>query len=146
MKPPNEEVAHKFREWLAHADEDLRLATYALKMRRKTRPYRLIAYHAQQCAEKCIKGYLVSCGVDFPYTHNISILLEICSKQADWAQALRDAEELSQYAITARYPGEDEPVTKEQAQKAVETAQKVRKQVWTALAQHGMDLPAVPEQ
>lgn len=146
MKAPNEEVAHKVREWLAHADEDLRLATYALKMRRKTRPYRLIADHAQQCAEKCLKGYLVCCGVDFPYTHNISILLEICSKQADWAQALRDAEELSQYAIAVRYPGEYGTVTKEQAQEAVEAAQKVQTRVRTALAEAGIDLPAEPEQ
>jgi hypothetical protein len=41
-----------------HADEDLRLARHAFKLKSAT-PYKLIAYHAQQCAEKCLKAYLV---------------------------------------------------------------------------------------
>ena len=35
------------REWLRHADEDLRLARHAFKLRSGV-PYKLIAYHAQQ--------------------------------------------------------------------------------------------------
>lgn len=31
-----------------------------------SRPYRLIAYHAQQCAEKYLKAYLVYHDIDFP--------------------------------------------------------------------------------
>jgi HEPN domain-containing protein len=146
MNVHSEEILHKVSQWLAHADEDLRLAAYALKMRGKERPFRLIAYHGQQCAEKCLKAFLVYHNVDFPYTHSIRKLLKLCEKYGTWAQALKDAEELTPYAITARYPGEDEPVTKGQAQKAVKTAQKVRKQVRTALAESGIDLPAEPEQ
>jgi HEPN domain-containing protein len=91
MKPPNEEIFRKVRQWVEHADEDLRLATYALNMRGKKPTYRLVAYHAQQCAEKYLKGYLVCCGVDFPYTHNISILLELCGEHSDWPAKLEDA-------------------------------------------------------
>jgi HEPN domain-containing protein len=104
-------------------------------------PYRLISYHAQQCAEKYLKAYLVYQGVDFPYTHNISILLELCSEHADWPKGLEDAEELTPYVITTRYPGEDEVVTREEAQRAVEIAQRVRKQVQTALEELGLRLP-----
>ena len=68
MNAPEASVLAKVRQWLAHADEDLRLAQYGLTMTVAPPPYRLIAYHAQQCAEKCLKAYLVFRQVDFPYT------------------------------------------------------------------------------
>ncbi len=99
MRTPDEPTAQKVRQWLAYADEDLRLATYAMDMPSEERPSRLVAYHAQQSAEKCLKAYLVCCGADFPYTHNISTLLELCSDYADWSLSLREAEELTDYAL-----------------------------------------------
>jgi HEPN domain-containing protein len=70
MSAPEAEVLRKVRQWLAYADEDLRLARHGLTLTIGTPPYRLIAYHAQQCAEKCLKAYLVLRHVDFPCTHN----------------------------------------------------------------------------
>jgi HEPN domain-containing protein len=58
MSAPDAELARKARQWLDHADEDLHLARYGLTMIAAPPPYRLIAYHAQQCAEKCLTGYL----------------------------------------------------------------------------------------
>ena len=140
MKVPNERVLHKVKQWLIHGDEDLRLAAHAMTLQAEEPPYRLIAYHAQQCAEKCLKAFLVYCGVDFPYTHNISTLLELCSEHADWPVELRDAEQLTLYSITTRYPGEEQEVTEDEARRAVELAQKVRTQLRTALQQLGIDL------
>ncbi len=142
MKVPYERVLHKVKQWLIHGDEDLRLAVHAMTLQGEEEPpYRLIAYHAQQCAEKYLKAYLVHCGVDFPYTHNISILLELCSEHADWTAELQDAELLTLYSITTRYPREDEDVTEAEARRAVDLADKVREQVRTALKQLGVDLP-----
>jgi len=142
MKPPNEEIFHKVRQWIDLADEDLRLAKNEMTMRRKyRRPYRLIAYHSQQCAEKYLKAYLVFFSVDFPYTHNISILLELCSEHADWPSRLKDAEELTYYVITTRYPGEGEQVSAQEAQRAVKIADQVQKQVRDALEKLGLELP-----
>lgn len=45
------------KQWLEHADEDLRLAKHAFKLS-SSRPNKLIAYHAQQCVEKYLKGFL----------------------------------------------------------------------------------------
>ncbi len=141
MKPPNEEISHKVRQWTDHADEDLRLAQDVMTIRSKhRRPYRLIAYHTQQCAEKYLKAYLVCCGIDFPYTHNISILLELCGEYAGWPANLKDAEELTSYAITTRYPGECEEVTKAEVDRAIEIAQQVRNQVRSALKELGIKL------
>ena len=91
------------REWLRHADEDLRLARHAFKLKSAV-PYKLIAYHAQQCAEKCLKAYLVYKKIDFPYTHNISLLLEILPPSAGWSKDIWNAGILSPYAVTAPYP------------------------------------------
>jgi HEPN domain-containing protein len=141
MKPPNEEFIRKVRQWFEHADEDLRLALGAMNLPGEEEPpYRLIAYHAQQCAEKYLKAFLVYHNVDFPYTHNISILLELCGDYAEWPKKLQDAEELSRYVVTTRYPGEDLVVTKEEAQEAIEIAQRVRKQIRTALKELGLKL------
>ncbi len=140
MKTPDSEILCKVRQWLAYAEEDLRLAIHGMNLVSEC-PYRLIAYHAQQCTEKHLKAYLVYCGVDFPYTHNISILLELCGERAGWTKTLSDAEELTPYAITARYPGEDEEVTKAEAVRAIEIAQHVRREVRKTLRQAGVDTP-----
>jgi len=141
MKPPTEEIFRKVRQWIDLADEDLRLAQNEMTMRSKyRRPYRLIAYHSQQCAEKYLKAYLVCRGIDFPYTHNISILLELCGEKTDWPAKLKDAEELTSYVITTRYPGEGEEVSKDEAARAIKIAQQVCNQVRDALKKLGLNL------
>ena len=140
MEAPREKVLQKVVEWLGRADEDLQLATYALTMRAQAPPYRLIAYHAQQCAEKCLKAFLVYHNVEFPYTHNIGRLLTLCEDHATWGHVLKEAEELTPYAVTARYPGEDLIVTKEETRRAVDLTERVRSQVRAALRDLGMEL------
>ena len=85
MKVPEKEILHKIKQWAVYGDEDLALASHALTLSTKC-PYRLIAYHAQQCAEKYLKAYLVFCRVDFPYTHNISVLLELSDEKTAWGK------------------------------------------------------------
>jgi HEPN domain-containing protein len=139
MKPTNTEIFHKVKQWINFGDEDLRLARHALTLSSSC-PTRLIAYHAQQCAEKYLKAYLVFHHTDFPYTHNMSRLLELCEEKAEWPESISNAEELTPFAITTRYPGEDERVTKKEALGAIDIAAKVRKVVRTALKQEGFHL------
>ena len=127
------------KQWLEHAEEDFRLAKHAFRLLSSC-PCKLIAFHAQQCAEKYLKAFLALKKVDFPYTHNISLLLEISSDHAAWAKDLREAELLPDYAVTTRYPGA-EKVTKKDAELAVKTAVKVRNVVRKALKQEGLKLP-----
>jgi HEPN domain-containing protein len=132
MSAPEADIIEKVRKWAAFANEDLRLAKHGLKLEKQT-PNRLIAYHAQQCAEKYLKAYLVYHMIDFPYTHNIARLLELCPDRRGWDNALVEAEELTPFAITTRYPGEDESVTKAEAKKAISIAQRVAKTIRTYL-------------
>lgn len=136
MSGKGEAVAKKVKEWLRHADEDLRLARHAFKLKSSV-PYKLIAYHAQQCAEKNIKAYLVFKKIDFPFSHNISALLEMLPSSADWLPEIKSAARLTTYAITTRYPGKDK-VSKKEAVRAVELAETVQKTIIRALRKEGL--------
>ena len=118
---------------LDYAEDDLKFARHGLTLGEKA-PFRLVAYHAQQCAEKALKAFLVYHREDFPFTHNISILLELCEKSADWPTRLQEAEMLTSYAISVRYPGIDESVTFQQARAAILLAQKVKEKVNASLS------------
>ena len=56
-------------------------------------------------------------------------LLELCGNNATWTSKLLDAEILSVYAVTTRYPGEDEEVTRDEALQAIELAESVKMEV-----------------
>ena len=88
MNDIEQERLRKVRRWLSYADEDLLFAQHGLKLTTSV-PYRLIAYHAQQCVEKCLKAYLVHKVIDFSYTHDISRLLELCAEHAAWTSLSR---------------------------------------------------------
>lgn len=139
MPNPDPDIVKKVMQWLTFADEDLNMASDALSYGSR-RSYRLIAYHAQQCAEKCLKAVLVFHNEDFPYTHNVRRLLKLCGKYATWPQDLKDAEELTPYSITTRYPGEDKEVSEAEATSAIEIARQVRDRVRTELKLLGMEL------
>ncbi len=124
MNDDRDRVLAKVRRWVAYADEDLALARHALTLR--DAPYRLIAYHAQQCVEKYLKGCLVFLEVDVPYTHNIARLRELAIEHLQDSEELRESEQLTPYAVTARYPGEDEEVGREESESAVVIAEKAR--------------------
>jgi HEPN domain-containing protein len=140
MREIEKQLRQKVIQWLVYAEENLRLAKHGLTLQSDC-PCRLIAYHGQQCAEKYFKAYLVSKNVDFPYTHNIARLLELCQEQAGWPGGLDDAEELTPFAITMRYPGQDEDVSRSEAAGAVEIAEDVRKAILDVLANEGINLP-----
>ncbi len=133
MSAIESEIRRKVVQWLKYADEDIQLARHALTLSTGV-PYRLIAYHAQQCAEKALKAFLVRHRIDFPYTHNISRLLELCSASAQWGDSLQDAEELSAFAITTRYPGVEEEVSREEALRAIDIADLVRETIGRELS------------
>ena len=131
MSTRRDEIRKRARRWMRYADDDLRLAKEALLM--KSCPYRLAAFHAQQCAEKYLKAYLIAQAIAFAYSHNISYLLELAAHKAPWGDALDEADRLTRFAVILRYPGEDCRVTRVQTEKAVSLASQVRRAVRRAL-------------
>ncbi|MBN1671411.1 MAG: HEPN domain-containing protein [Kiritimatiellae bacterium] len=131
MSRRHEELDRQVRRWLRYADEDLRVARQTLLM--KPCPYRLAAFHAQQCAEKCLKAYLIRHEIDFAYSHNISYLLELAEDTAPWGKGIEEADRLTHFAVTVRYPAERRRLTRVQTQKAIALAEQVRRAVRRAL-------------
>jgi HEPN domain-containing protein len=108
-------------DWLQRARSDLSLGRVALQTK-GVFPEEA-CFHAQQCAEKALKAFLLKLRVDFPRTHAIEVLLDLLKEQGMEIPAEVDrAFELSQYAVQTRYPGEWEPVTKNEAIEALERA------------------------
>ncbi len=107
-------------EWLRWARADLSVTTLVDDVRIAPE---IVAFYAQQAAEKALKALLVLHQVDFPRTHAIGALLALC-EDAGFAgvQCLADASGLTRYAVATRYPGEDEPVSAQEAREAATVA------------------------
>lgn len=85
-----------------------------------------LCYDTQQAAEKAIKALLIHLDVCFPYTHDLTQLLTLAEGAGQ--EVPRDAKRagaLSDYAIESRYPGLAEPVTEEEYEEAISTAEEV---------------------
>lgn len=117
MSDPTDPLA-----WIAGAEEDYLLAVSALRRRRPLT--RGACFHAQQCAEKCLKALLVAKGQAFPKTHDLLVLSSLNAQTGVLLPVGVDRlRQLSAYAVQVRYPGE-EP-TPDEARDALDTARAV---------------------
>jgi HEPN domain-containing protein len=91
------------REWLAKADEDFAFAQINFQ---EGKPFfAQICFHFHQAAEKYLKSYIVAHELDFQKTHDLVLLLRICSEHDPAAARLREAcEYLLPFYLDTRYP------------------------------------------
>ena len=109
--------------WVTRAEEDFALARAAL--RRKQPLASGACFHAQQCAEKYMKALLLSRGADFPKTHDLLLLNNLCSAKGILLEIEpRHLNTLTDFAVRTRYPGNDP--TAEDAKEAIALAKLVR--------------------
>ena len=63
-----------------------------------------LGFHAQQAAEKLLKALLCYLGIDFPRTHDLSVLLELLGSQGvDLRPEHASLERLTPFGTTFRY-------------------------------------------
>ena len=110
-----------FNKWLKRASQDLRTASNNLQ----DDPVFLadaICYSCQQAAEKAMKAYLLSQRRKVPNTHDLRYLLQLCRSFDSEVDSLQEAiRELSEYAVEARYPGDNfGDITADDAKQAYE--------------------------
>jgi HEPN domain-containing protein len=68
----------------------------------------IVAFHAQQAVEKVLKAVLASRDIDFPLTHDLGALEELCTSNGITVPAqLADVDRLTPYAARARYEAPD---------------------------------------
>lgn len=83
-----------------------------------------VGFHAQQAVEKALKAAIASRDQDFPFTHDLGLLMQLCQDAGlELPADLGNADRLTPYATAVRY-GLGDPA-------AVATADALR---WAALA------------
>jgi HEPN domain-containing protein len=111
-------------EWIAKADGDFNTSQRELRARRAPN-YDSACFHAQQCAEKYLKAFLVAYNTEPPRTHNLIELLKLCIDHDGSFELIRPTLELlNAYAVDIRYPGEFS--TREEAREAVKAMEQAR--------------------
>ncbi|HET7418138.1 MAG TPA: HEPN domain-containing protein [Solirubrobacterales bacterium] len=63
-----------------------------------------VGFHAQQAVEKALKAVIASRDQDFPFTHDIGLLMQLCQDAAlELPADLAEADRLTPYAAAIRY-------------------------------------------
>lgn len=118
------------RGWIRKAESDL----LAIEGSISVEAFDATCFHAQQAAEKYIKAFLIYVDVDFPFTHNLLKLAELCVDSDPSFQILLPiVQPLSPYAVELRYDSNFWP-SKEEAEQARSSAIKVKDFVMSKLA------------
>jgi HEPN domain-containing protein len=64
----------------------------------------ILGSHCQQPVEKSLKAAVASRGIEFPYTHDLDGLLELCrANNLDVPEALDGVDRLAPYGVHMRY-------------------------------------------
>ena len=117
------------RGFFLKAESDLNTAQ---RMAESDGPYDTACFHAQQPAEKYLKGLLAFQGEPFPRTHNLEELQHRGEALPAWPLAGLDLTQLSSYAVEVRYDFEFWP-DRQTAQEAIALASDVRRMVLGAV-------------
>jgi HEPN domain-containing protein len=112
-------------DWVLKAEEDLAAAEKLLSPGAEC-PFAAVGFHAQQCVEKYVKAMLVCDDIPFPKTHDIAAVAGLLPQGVALPLDVEMMERLTDYATVTRYPGGYDPVTREDAEEAVEAARRVR--------------------
>ena len=122
MKPPERFPPDDPREWLNRARSNLAMA----RNRVPDAYLEDLCFEAQQAAEKAIKAVMISHEIDFPYVHNLALLLSMLEEDGETIpNQVRRATRLTPYAVDTRYPGLSNPVEEQEYVDAVEIAETV---------------------
>ena len=110
------------REWMNRAQSNLSMA----KSEAAGIYLEDLCFNAQQAVEKAIKALLLKLGVEFPYVHDIAQLVTLLERAGQEIPGfVREAAQLTQFAVFSRYPGIAPPVKREEYDEAVAIAEQV---------------------
>lgn len=96
------------REWISRAKSNLALSGNLIP----EADLEDLCFEAQQAAEKSIKAVFIGRGEIFPYSHDLEQLLRLLERNGlKIPKYVREAKELTRFAVVTRYPGLASPVT-----------------------------------
>lgn len=110
--------------WFEKAEHDLEIIRRA--MATDGAPWDMVTFHAQQAAEKYLKGFLRFHDTRPPKIHDLSRLLDLCLAHDETLAFLRSGcIELTDAGYQSRYPDADDPPGEETATYAIEIARRI---------------------
>jgi hypothetical protein len=89
--PKYEEV----QQWLIKSQRDLKVAWVLFE--HKESLLDSVVYHCQQSAEKSLKAYLTYQNITFRKTHDLDVLIDLCSLSEPSFQGLKDGADILQH-------------------------------------------------
>ena len=123
-----EQPDYEGKRWFAEGEEDLAVA----KVLCQSEHYSHACFHAQQAAEKVVKAFLYTNGVEDPWGHSVSKLIADAKSYATSFEKYAPlAAQLDRFYIPTRYPNglpgglPSESYFKEDAEVAIEHAKTI---------------------
>ena len=115
---------HWIQQWVIKADSDLKAVEHLLTLKGDC-PTEVVCFHAQQGVEKYLKALLTLLDVYFPKSHDLGELLKLLPQDKSVPLTIHEAEQLTDYAVSARYPDDTEIIPILEAIEAGEIAKRV---------------------
>jgi len=120
----NSEPITYAQEWFARGEEDL--VAIALFLKNESVP-NIACFHAQQAAEKYLKGYLAQHERHIRKAHSLQFLLDACTKiDASFGALTADVAFLDELYFSSRYPDNYTEYQNKDAQEAYAAAERVK--------------------
>lgn len=116
------------QDWLEKAEGDLASAALLVK-HPEIDALQVVCFLAQQCIEKYLKANLVRLGSEFPFTHDLVVLMAAIPEASRPSLTGAEAVTITRYAVTHRYPTPQRRPTLADARKALAAARRVRREV-----------------
>ncbi|MFH1831670.1 MAG: HEPN domain-containing protein [bacterium] len=111
------------KDWEQKASADLKLATKSICDDETIDP---AIYLTHQCAEKSLKTFFVFLGKAIPKTHDLSMLLDGCTKlDVEFALLQKACQYLDPYGFNSRYPNDSFHVNQKDLIEAIDLANKI---------------------
>ncbi len=128
------------RQWIRKAEHDLKIGRDEMKTADPATD--MVCFHMQQCAEKYLKAFLIFHRREPPRTHRLAALIALCAQiDPDFEDLMRwGVDELTPYAVEARYAEEFYFPDVEETQRAIDLAERVRDFVRKKLKEKGFRL------
>jgi len=112
------------QRWLDMAEDDI--TTAETMMSTPPPRTRVVCFHAQQCAEKCLKAYLVLKDHHFEKKHDLPYLISLCEKyDPEFSKLETVTAGMTIYAVTSRYPDDWREIPVDEAREALNNARTV---------------------
>jgi len=125
MTQQHNDILEVVKQWLHLAERNLALAKQIMEDEDILTDS--VCFNCQQSAEKYLKAFLTYHQIDFPKTHSMVTLIDLCASKDNSFNDLSDeADSLTDYAVEIRYPDDWYEPTLEEAKKAFAVAEMIK--------------------